>query len=79
VNRNWPDPHIELVHASNICCLPHRGDGERAPIIHAEADGEILGRVPAMIRAVPNALNLLVPSTASSFENRFTFSELPRQ
>ncbi len=79
INRDWHDPHIELVHASNLCCLPHRGDRERAPTIYAEADGEILGRVPVMIQAVPNALNLLVPKAASSLQNHFTFTELPRR
>ena len=67
INRDWQDPNIELVHASNLCCLPYRGDGGRAPAIHAEADGEILGRIPVMIQAVPKALNLLVPSTASCY------------
>jgi YegS/Rv2252/BmrU family lipid kinase len=69
VNRDWQDRHIELVHASNLCCLPPHGGGGRAPTIHAEADGEILGRVPVMIQAVPNALNLLVPGTASCLRN----------
>jgi diacylglycerol kinase (ATP) len=79
INRDWHDPHIELVHASNLCCLPHRGESERAPVIHAEADGEILGRVPVMIKAVPNALNLLVPWSASSLRNHLPFTELPRE
>lgn len=79
INHNWQDPHIELVHASSLRCLPHRGNGERAaPTIYAEADGEILGRLPVMIQAVPNVLNLLVPSTASSLRHRLLVTELRR-
>jgi diacylglycerol kinase (ATP) len=77
INRDWQDRHIELVHASSLCCIPHSGNGARAHTVYAEADGEILGRLPAMIQAVPNALNLLVPSTASCLQNRPTFTELP--
>ena len=64
VNRDWQDRHIELVHASNLRCLPDRLDVERAATVYAEADGEILGRLPVAIRIVPNALNLLIPKTA---------------
>ncbi len=79
LNRDWPDPNIEFVHATNLWCLPDRGESERAPLMHAEADGELLGRVPVSISAVPNALNLLMPHTASSFQHRLTFTELPRR
>jgi YegS/Rv2252/BmrU family lipid kinase len=78
IKRDWQDRYIELVDASRVWCMPHRGDRDRAPVIHAEADGEILGRLPVVVQSVPKALSLLVPKTASCFENRLTFSELPR-
>jgi diacylglycerol kinase (ATP) len=65
VNRDWQDRNIELVHANRLCCLPHQGDQETPPTIYAEADGEILGRLPVTITAVPNALSLLIPESAS--------------
>jgi diacylglycerol kinase family enzyme len=33
-----------------------------APPIYVEADGEILGRLPAEITVVPDALTLLAPA-----------------
>jgi len=63
MQTNWSDPHIELVHASQVCCLPYRaGNQERHPIIHAEADGELLGRIPVEVSIVPSAFNLLIPA-----------------
>jgi diacylglycerol kinase (ATP) len=62
IGRAWNDPHIELVHATQVSCLPYRDDDQpRHPVIHAEADGELLGRLPVQISVVPNALNLLIP------------------
>lgn len=63
----YSDSNIELVHASQLWCLPHREEHQqRHTIVHAEADGEWLGRVPVNISLIPNSLNLLVPPTASS-------------
>jgi YegS/Rv2252/BmrU family lipid kinase len=77
INRDWQDKHIELVQASSLRCLPHRTDMKRAPTVYAEADGELLGRLPVAIRIVPNALNLLIPKTATCLLN--TNTELPRK
>ncbi len=67
VDQDWADENIELVHASQLWCMPHRDENEqRHGVVHAEADGEWLGRLPVQISLVPNSLNLLVPSTASS-------------
>jgi YegS/Rv2252/BmrU family lipid kinase len=79
VNRDWQDKQIELVHASNLRCLPHRSDVDRASTVYAEADGELLGRLPVAIRIVPDALNLLIPKTASTVQNGLTIQELPRE
>lgn len=55
---NWRVPGIELVHSDRVCgeALPHS-----AQRIFVEADGELLGTLPATITLVPNALTLLVP------------------
>jgi YegS/Rv2252/BmrU family lipid kinase len=67
VNQEWADKNIELVHASQLWCVPHRDENQqRHGVVHAEADGEWLGRLPVQVSMVPNALNLLVPPTASS-------------
>lgn len=79
VNRDWQDRHIELVNASQLWCAQLPTDNAKGPGIYAEADGELLGRVPVMIRAIPNALNLLVPKTASCLRNRSGAVELSRQ
>jgi diacylglycerol kinase (ATP) len=52
-------PGIELLDAQEIRCMPR--DGTR---IHAEADGEPLGLLPATVSVVPNAIKLLMPVTA---------------
>jgi diacylglycerol kinase family enzyme len=69
--QTWPDSNIELVHASEISCTNMAGVPELPhPAIHAEADGEWLGRIPVTIKAVPNALNVLIPPNASSLRLR---------
>jgi len=57
---------IELAHASSVCCRPLSAENLEAPtrpssFIHVEADGEPLGRLPASLSLVPEALTLLVP------------------
>jgi len=61
IGRDWTDPHIELVDAADVRCFPHENGNSPAPTIHCEADGELLGRLPAHISIVPKALNLLIP------------------
>ncbi len=57
----WTIPGIELAHSTKVSCeyLPSTNDNER---IYVEADGELLGMLPAEITVVPNALTLLAPS-----------------
>ena len=62
IRQDWTDPHIELVHASRVSCFPHDRDGKPGhPAIYAEADGELLGRLPAEMDMIPRAFNLLIP------------------
>src|SRR6202140_637904 len=71
LGRQWEIAGIDLVTCSEIVCrLPKKagdpaGDVETAieERVYVEADGELLGRLPARITMVPDALSLVVPST----------------
>jgi YegS/Rv2252/BmrU family lipid kinase len=52
-------PGIELVHADRVTCRALPGEDAREARIFVEADGELLGTVPAQISMVPDALTLL--------------------
>jgi diacylglycerol kinase (ATP) len=60
LGTRWTIPGIELIHSCGVsCCLL-----ASAPVvsrIFVEADGELLGTLPAQVSVVPNAVNLLVP------------------
>ena len=56
-DRNVRD--VELAHASELTCT-QRNDTDQT--IYIEADGELLGTLPATISMVPDAFNLLVPA-----------------
>jgi diacylglycerol kinase (ATP) len=62
VGRDWTDPQIELVNATEVSCLPRAEHPERNPRIYCEADGEILGRLPVNMSIVPGAFHLLIPA-----------------
>jgi diacylglycerol kinase family enzyme len=52
---------IDLVSCSEIACrLPAQGDATER--VYVEADGELLGRLPARMSIEPNALSLVVPA-----------------
>jgi YegS/Rv2252/BmrU family lipid kinase len=62
VRGHWQVPGIDLVHASKAVCqyLPAANNSTRPqPKIYVEADGELLGTLPAEITMVPNALTIL--------------------
>ena len=61
IGRDWTDPNIELVNATDIGCSPHEVSDRPRPTIHAEADGELLGRIPVKMNIIPKAFNLLIP------------------
>ncbi len=49
---------VELVDATSVVCRPLNAGST----IYVEADGELLGRIPARIGIVPDAVSLLAPS-----------------
>jgi YegS/Rv2252/BmrU family lipid kinase len=57
----WPVPGIELCDASRVRLTPTGVNP-----VYLEADGELLGRLPAEITVVPSALTLLVPKDFAS-------------
>jgi diacylglycerol kinase family enzyme len=61
VGARWRVSGVDLASADRVTCSPDPtalNDGER---IYIEADGELLGTIPAEISMVPDALILLVP------------------
>ena len=64
---NWKVPGIELASTGRVQCryLFEARDGGRVPAapskIYVEADGELVGTLPAEIAVVPDALTLLAP------------------
>jgi diacylglycerol kinase family enzyme len=58
VNCNIPG--IDLVHASKTVCQTISSlDGSSPAKIYVEADGELLGTLPAEISVVPHALTII--------------------
>ncbi|MGC2169782.1 MAG: diacylglycerol kinase family protein [Candidatus Sulfotelmatobacter sp.] len=63
LRRNWRVPGIELAHSRKVSCrylLASASAG--APKVYVEADGELVGTLPAEITMAPDALTLLAPS-----------------
>ncbi len=60
VGAQWPVEGIDLVHSLKINCR-ELVDATADSRIFVEADGELLGTLPAAISMVPDALALLVP------------------
>ncbi len=63
LRMHWSVPGVELVHSERVRCDygARAGDVEPAGRVHVEADGELLGTLPAEITMVPDALTLLAP------------------
>ena len=61
LRRKWTIPGIELAYSTNVLC-----DYAEPPArkIYVEADGELVGSLPAEISIVPDALTLLAPRRA---------------
>jgi diacylglycerol kinase (ATP) len=58
---------IELLDSVSVTCRAHKGAKQGAePEVLVEADGDMLGGLPARIELVPDALTLLVPASAQS-------------
>ena len=52
---------IELVETATVDCRARNGSRDT---LFVEADGEVLGHLPARMETVPDALTLLVPAGA---------------
>lgn len=65
LGRGWKVPGVELVHATEIVCRPLApapgASKKKSGRVFAEADGELLGTLPARFSMVPNAFTLLIP------------------
>lgn len=63
LGRNWSIPGIDLAYASKVICKygPSEDLSQSSSRIYVEADGELLGTLPAEITIVPNALTILTP------------------
>ena len=64
LGRKWMIPGIDLVHSAKVACqyMAAPDQATKQPRIYVEADGELLGTLPAEITIVPNALTLLAPA-----------------
>jgi diacylglycerol kinase family enzyme len=62
LRQNWKIPGIDLVSSTEVSCqyLP-RSENTDERKIYVEADGELLGTLPAEITVVRDALSLLAP------------------
>ena len=52
---------VELVKAEAVDCLPRNGSSSK---VYVEADGEVLGHLPARMEIAPKTLTLLIPPDA---------------
>jgi diacylglycerol kinase family enzyme len=59
---NYRVPGIDLVHADRVLCESLQSVAGSSPEIYVEADGELLGTLPADICMVPDALTVLTPT-----------------
>jgi diacylglycerol kinase (ATP) len=65
VGARWRVGGIELVYGEKVGCHA-RGDAASDQRTFVEADGELLGTLPAEINVVPDAVTLLVPCGANT-------------
>ncbi len=70
VGARWHVAGIDLVHSRKIDCQLRLGAPADSRVF-VEADGELLGTLPATISMVPDALSLLVPRGADAPVRRF--------
>jgi diacylglycerol kinase family enzyme len=64
LRRKWSIPGIDLVSSTKVSCRYKASSSasENHRRIYVEADGDLLGTLPAEITIVPDALTLLAPS-----------------
>lgn len=58
LGKRWNIEGIDLVSCSEVVCRLPEQNSDR---VYVEADGELLGRLPARMTIVPDALSLIVP------------------
>jgi len=65
LRQKWTIPGIDLAHSTRVSCQYREPGNAGAPQeqrrIYVEADGELLGTLPAEITVVPDALTVLAP------------------
>lgn len=60
----WRVKGIDLAHSERVSCsLRPAGEGGKQAKVYVETDGELVGRLPAEISVVPDALTILGPSS----------------
>jgi diacylglycerol kinase family enzyme len=68
LRSNWKVPGIDLAHSRRVSCqyppppASAGGISQSQANVYVEADGELVGTLPAEISVVPNALTLLAPA-----------------
>jgi YegS/Rv2252/BmrU family lipid kinase len=64
LRQRWAIPGIDLVSSTKVACRykPGSSASESHRKIYVEADGDLLGTLPAEISIVPDALTILAPS-----------------
>jgi diacylglycerol kinase family enzyme len=64
LRRRWTIPGIDLAYSTSVSCsyLSPASPSPEQRKIYVEADGELLGTLPAEITVIPNALTLLAPA-----------------
>ena len=63
-HRRWTVPGIELAYSGKVkidYAASSGAESERQSKVYVEADGELLGTLPAEITMVPDALTILTP------------------
>jgi diacylglycerol kinase family enzyme len=63
LGQTWNIPGVELAHADSANCSYALGveAPEQGSKVYVEADGELIGTLPAEISIVPDALTILCP------------------
>jgi diacylglycerol kinase (ATP) len=59
--RHTFSKEVELLKADTVECMPRNGSSSR---VYVEADGDVLGHLPARIEIAPQMLTLLIPPDA---------------
>jgi diacylglycerol kinase family enzyme len=64
LHQRWAIPGIDLASSTKVKCgyKPDSATSQNHQKIYVEADGELVGMLPAEITVVPDALTLLAPS-----------------